>query len=224
MNSQKTGEFIKLLRKENNLTQLELSQKLNCTDKAISRWETGKGLPDADMLLSLSDFFGVSINEILLGEKFVLPQVGDKDIDVAEKTQTIEEIISSTDETIVDILKDKEKVIRRNRGDMLVVIACCLQAINLIVLPPVIVPLIKGADNLIIYGSIVSFVLVGLIRSKSKWVYPLVNVACILFWMLINGGDDADFYFDIAFYYGVLSVGAIGIIELMRYIIKKIKQ
>ena len=73
MNTQKTGEFIKALRKERNMTQLELSQKLNCTDKAVSRWETGKGLPDADTLLALSNLFGISINEILLGERFNLP-------------------------------------------------------------------------------------------------------------------------------------------------------
>ena len=41
MDKQKTGEFIRSLRKENDITQLELAQKLSCTDKAISRWETG---------------------------------------------------------------------------------------------------------------------------------------------------------------------------------------
>ena len=92
MNIQKTGEFIKALRKEKNLTQLELAEKLNCTDKAVSRWETGKGLPDADMLLSLSTVFNVSINEILLGEKFVFSDT-DNDSIPKENNEQIEEII-----------------------------------------------------------------------------------------------------------------------------------
>ena len=103
MNTQKTGEFIKLLRKENNMTQLELSQKLNCTDKAVSRWETGKGLPDADTLLSLSDVFGVSINEILLGERYNLVSADNNQSDIAEKTPTIEEIISTCPSSSVPI-------------------------------------------------------------------------------------------------------------------------
>ena len=218
MNTQKTGEFIKALRKERNMTQLELSQKLNCTDKAVSRWETGKGLPDADTLLALSNLFGISINEILLGERFNLPSTDNEYIVVAESTPTIEEIISTADETIVELLKDKEEIAKAKRSDILVVIACCLQAINLFVMPRV-----YPSDYLLIYGSMASFVLVGFIKSKSKWVYPLINVASLLLWLLTTGSDHG-FYKQLAIIYGVLSAGAIGIIELVRYIIKKIKQ
>lgn len=218
MNTQKTGEFIKALRKERNMTQLELSQKLNCTDKAVSRWETGKGLPDADTLLALSNLFGISINEILLGERFNLPSTDNEYIVVAESTPTIEEIISTADETIVELLKDKEEIAKAKRSDILVVIACCLQAINLFVMPRV-----YPSDYLLIYGSMASFVLVGFIKSKSKWVYPLINVASLLLWLLTTGSDHG-FYKSLAIIYGVLSAGAIGIIELVRYIIKKIKQ
>ena len=218
MNPQKTGEFIKLLRKENNMTQLELSQKLNCTDKAVSRWETGKGLPDADTLLALSDVFSVSINEILLGERYVLAKSDDSGLAVAENDPKIEEIISNADETIVEILKDKEEIAKAKRSDILVVIACCFQAINLFVMPR-----FYPSDNLLIYGSMASFVLVGFIKSKSKWVYPLINVASLLLWLPTTGSDHG-FYKQLAIIYGVLSAGAIGIIELVRYIIKKIKQ
>ena len=110
MNAQKTGEFIKALRKESKLTQAELAEKLSCTDKAISRWETGKGLPDADMLLSLSEVFGVSINEILLGERFSFAKTYEDAVPEAiPDSRIIEEIISHTDEAIVDILKDSSR-------------------------------------------------------------------------------------------------------------------
>lgn len=69
MDSEKIGKFIANLRKENNLSQLELAEKINISNKAISKWETGKGIPDSASLIELSKFFNISINEILLGER-----------------------------------------------------------------------------------------------------------------------------------------------------------
>ncbi len=63
-----TGEIIKRLREEKGLTQLELAKKLNVTDKAVSRWETGKGYPDIAILEPLSAALGVSVTELLTGE------------------------------------------------------------------------------------------------------------------------------------------------------------
>lgn len=57
MDAESIGKFIGSLRKEQNLTQKELAEKLNVTDKAVSRWETGKGIPDVSSLLDLSSFF-----------------------------------------------------------------------------------------------------------------------------------------------------------------------
>lgn len=63
-----TGEIIKKLREEKGLTQLELSKIVNVTDKAVSRWETGKGYPDIAILEPLSAALGVSVTELLSGE------------------------------------------------------------------------------------------------------------------------------------------------------------
>ena len=68
MNSEKTGSFIAELRKQKNMTQKELAKKLGVTDKAISRWETGRGYPDIEILPDLADVFSVSINELLNGK------------------------------------------------------------------------------------------------------------------------------------------------------------
>lgn len=73
MDPKRTGNFISLLRKEKNMTQKQLSEKLNISDKAISRWETGRGFPDTDSLLSLSQEFSVSINELLCGKRIDSP-------------------------------------------------------------------------------------------------------------------------------------------------------
>ena len=65
MDSFKTGEFIKTLRTEKGFTQKELSIILNCTDKAISRWETGKGFPTIQHVITIAKTFNVSSDYIL---------------------------------------------------------------------------------------------------------------------------------------------------------------
>lgn len=69
MDMQKIGSFLAELRKEKNLTQDELGAQIGVTNKTISRWETGSYLPPVEMLQTLGDTFGVSINEILNGER-----------------------------------------------------------------------------------------------------------------------------------------------------------
>jgi transcriptional regulator with XRE-family HTH domain len=69
MDLSKTGLFISSMRKERTLTQKELADKIGVTDKAVSRWETGKGFPDVSLLLSLAEALGVSVTEIIRGER-----------------------------------------------------------------------------------------------------------------------------------------------------------
>ena len=66
---QKIGAFLKELRKEKNLTQEKLAEKLNVTSRTVSRWETGVNLPDLSLLVELADFYGVDIREIIDGER-----------------------------------------------------------------------------------------------------------------------------------------------------------
>ena len=63
------GKFIAQLRKESMLSQEQLGEKLGVTNKTVSRWETGRYLPPAEMLLSLSNLFNVSVNELLCGKR-----------------------------------------------------------------------------------------------------------------------------------------------------------
>ena len=69
MDMQKIGAFLSELRKEKNLTQNELGEKIGVTNKTVSRWENGNYLPPVEMLQILSEFYDVSINEILNGER-----------------------------------------------------------------------------------------------------------------------------------------------------------
>ncbi len=220
MNTQKTGEFIKALRKENHLTQAELAQKLNCTDKAISRWETGKGLPDADMLLSLSDQFGVSINEILLGERFSFAVTQSTPEAPIQDNRIIEEIISSTDETIVEILKDKEEEIGRiNRSAVFLTACCCMQFLLFSV--PVELGDLFGIDGMYIFllGSLLNYTLAGFIKDKCKWIFPFFAT---LLWFFTN--DYPGMMVSYAFHFGVPSFIIMGIVSGVRYLIKRSKQ
>lgn len=69
MDQVKIGKFIAALRKEKAMTQEQLGAKLGVTNKTVSRWETGTYLPDVEMLSLLSQEFGVSLNELVAGER-----------------------------------------------------------------------------------------------------------------------------------------------------------
>ena len=71
MDQIKTGKFIATLRKEKELTQEQLGEKLGVTNKTISRWENGNYMPDIQMLSLLAKEFDVSINELISGERFL---------------------------------------------------------------------------------------------------------------------------------------------------------
>ena len=68
MNQIKIGKFIAAKRKEQNLTQEKLAEKLGITDRAVSKWETGKSLPDASIMLELCALLGITVNDLLCGE------------------------------------------------------------------------------------------------------------------------------------------------------------
>lgn len=90
MDALEIGSFLGELRKQKELKQKEVAEALQVSDKAISRWETGRGIPDVDSLQRLSDFYEVSINEILAGrriEKNEIEKMADYNLKAAVKRQ-----------------------------------------------------------------------------------------------------------------------------------------
>lgn len=67
MDQEKIGKFIMELRKKKNMTQKDIADMLGITDRAISKWENGRGLPDHSLILELASILGVSVNELLTG-------------------------------------------------------------------------------------------------------------------------------------------------------------
>ena len=82
MDQIKIGKFIAECRKKNNLTQMQLAEKLNITDRAISKWENGKGMTDSSIMLDLCNELKISVNELLCGELIEMNNYNE----VAEKT------------------------------------------------------------------------------------------------------------------------------------------
>ncbi|MBQ8790141.1 MAG: helix-turn-helix domain-containing protein [Ruminiclostridium sp.] len=78
MDQIKIGRFIAESRKKVKLTQIQLAEKLGITDKAISKWETGKSMPDTAIMLQLCDILEISVNELLSGEKISMENTNQK--------------------------------------------------------------------------------------------------------------------------------------------------
>lgn len=98
MNNQDFGKFISTLRKEKGITQIELAERLNVSDKAISRWENGKNYPDVETFESLGEELGVSISELIACKRIKSPEQAEKEtakkfIEEINKRTKIEGII-----------------------------------------------------------------------------------------------------------------------------------
>ena len=89
MDAKKFGTFIATLRKENNMTQVELAQKLQVTDKAVSKWERGLGFPDINTIEPLADALGVSVLNIMRSERIAETEIT-QDTASAALTDTFE--------------------------------------------------------------------------------------------------------------------------------------
>jgi transcriptional regulator with XRE-family HTH domain/DNA-directed RNA polymerase subunit RPC12/RpoP len=91
MDQIKIGKFIAECRKNNNLTQLQLAEKLGITDKAVSKWERGIAMPDSSIMLELCEILGINVNELLSGERIIMENNNQKNeqllIDMAKELE-----------------------------------------------------------------------------------------------------------------------------------------
>ena len=78
MDQIKIGKFIAECRKNANLTQMQLAEILNITDRAVSKWETGKSLPDSAIMLELCSVLKITVNDLLCGEKISMENSNQK--------------------------------------------------------------------------------------------------------------------------------------------------
>ena len=151
MDQIKIGKFIAECRKKKNLTQAQLAEKLDITDRAISKWETGKAMPDSDIMLDLCDILGIKVNELLCGEM----------IEIEHKDEQLNELI-------FQMAKNEERYHKRLLHSAYVIIATSLTA--LICLMSLISLLIPecGFQEFLIIVSVILFIIPCMIALKFK--------------------------------------------------------
>lgn len=96
MDQAKIGRFIAECRKKANLTQMQLAEKLGITDRAISKWETGKSLPDSSIMLELCGTLDITVNDLLSGEVI-----------------TMENYNKELENKLIEMVKEKEQADKR---------------------------------------------------------------------------------------------------------------
>ena len=102
MDQIKIGEFLKELRKEKGLTQEQLAQQFNVSRRSVSRWETGKNMPDISLLVEIAEFYDTSIPEIINGER---------------KSEKMNEEVKEVAETMSNYAgAEKESILKNIRG------------------------------------------------------------------------------------------------------------
>lgn len=97
MNQAEIGKFIARCRREKKLTQAQIAEKLNITDRAVSKWESGKSMPDSSIMLELCEILGITANELLSGEKI--------DVENLEK---------KADENLIELKRKDENNMKKN--------------------------------------------------------------------------------------------------------------
>lgn len=109
MDVEKTGLFIAKLRGELGLTQRELADRIGVTDKAISKWERGRGFPDVGVLEILSNELNVSVMELMSGER-----------------STPETFKKQSDSTLIETLLYVKRMSRKTIGTLLLIVGACM--------------------------------------------------------------------------------------------------
>lgn len=98
MDQAKSGRFIAEKRKEKGMTQKELAKHLGIGDKAISKWECGRGMPDNSIMVPLCDLLDINVNELLMGE-----------------TLSVKDYNESSEDIILTLIEEKESLKRKNK-------------------------------------------------------------------------------------------------------------
>ncbi len=135
------GNFLYALRKEKGMTQQELAEKLNITNKAVSKWETGEAFPETAQLVPLADIFGVTVDELLRGKRSAEKSVGEGSIDSAVP-------VSEQAASAAQTARAKKRLSKRAR------IFLCAAAAIVVALVCAIVPVVSCANNIFRAGKV----------------------------------------------------------------------
>ncbi|MGB4713951.1 MAG: helix-turn-helix domain-containing protein [Defluviitoga tunisiensis] len=157
MDQIKIGKFIASCRKEQGMTQAALAEKLGISDQAVSKWETGKSMPDLDKISELCGYLGIDVNELLSGEKLTMEQYKEH----AERN--LIETLSSSSFTLKEKIEFYKKKWLKEHIVFMVMLAVIIVAM-----------LVAGVimkNSVVIAIAVVLFPVFHVIRYNSMMIY-----------------------------------------------------
>ncbi len=137
MDQIKIGKFIAECRKKENLTQMQLAEKLNITDRAISKWETGRSMPDSSIMLELCEILKISVNDLLCGE-----------------VVTMDNYNKELEQNLLEMMKQKEESDKRLLFTEIVMGICCILPLLTAVIIALVVPMEEWLSTVIVGVSL----------------------------------------------------------------------
>ncbi len=138
MDQVKIGRFIAECRKKEGLTQMQLAEKLNITDRAVSKWETGKSLPDSSVMLELCSVLKITVNDLLSGEVI-----------------TMDNYNKEMENKLLEMVKQKEESDKRLLWIEIVMGVCCILPLIASVIIVLTVPMDEWLGTVIVSASII---------------------------------------------------------------------
>lgn len=219
MDAEKIGRFIKEQRCVSELTQKDLAEKLGCTDKAVSRWETGRGTPDISFLLPLSQALGVSVGELIAGERYVESKEEESpDAGLhgeAGGAKALEDVIKRSDETLVNVMAESKREVKRlSFGSAITLFACCIEVFSFFGLP-VILPDTAPVISYIIIVTAVLSAFVGICGGRLKWFFPAFIFLTLFFVNIFNPSPEG---LGAAYIGALLAAGSLAAVALFFFL------
>ncbi len=153
MDQIKIGKFIADCRKAQNLTQMQLAEKLNVTDRAVSKWETGKSMPDSSIMLELCGILKITVNDLLSGEKVMMDNYN-----------------KQLEENLLAMIKEKEENDKRLLHMEIVTGLICLVPLLSSVIIATVVPMQEWLGSLIVGLSVLPLLIATPFMLKIEQV------------------------------------------------------
>lgn len=163
MDQIKIGKFISEQRRIKGMTQIEFAEKLGVTNKSVSRWETGRNMPDVSLFIPICELLEISVNELIIGEKI-------------QKDDT-----AKTDEIIVETIKKSNKTVNKARF----VIYFSMVIVN--ALFSIGVPLTANPSDAMavplagLLGGFVTIIVISLLNIKLSVKFSFIPISALLF-------------------------------------------
>ena len=150
MDQLKIGKFIAERRKTRGFTQARLAEMLSVTDRAVSKWETGRSLPDASIMLDLCAILGITVNDLLSGE--IIMENYDKEME----------------KKIVELVKQKEESDKRLLRTELILGICCLLPLIAAAIIVALVPMAEWLGAVIALSSLIPLLVAAPVAIKIE--------------------------------------------------------